>query len=73
MSLLDPFSHALAAVVAAAQVGLTSLGADPTAGITWLLAIAAVVAAVRVLLLPLVIHAVRLAHSSAAARPQLQD
>lgn len=73
MSLLDPLSHALAAVIAAAQVGLTFLGADPTAGITWLLAIAAVVVAVRVALLPLVAHGVRLAHASARARPHLRD
>lgn len=73
MSLLDPFSHALAAVVAAAQVGLTSLGADPTAGYTWLLAIAAVVVAVRVALLPLVVQGVRLAHASASAQPHLRD
>jgi YidC/Oxa1 family membrane protein insertase len=73
MSLLDPLSHALAALIAAAHVGLTHLGADPTAGATWLLCIAAVVVAVRVALLPLVAHGVRLAHASARARPQLQD
>ncbi|WP_248579821.1 membrane protein insertase YidC [Nocardioides sp. InS609-2] len=73
MSLLDPFSYALAAVLAAAQVGLTSLGADPIAGISWLLAIAAVVAAVRIALLPLVVHGVRLAHASARAQPHLQN
>ena len=37
MSVLDPFSHALAAVVAFAHAGLTSLGADPASGATWLL------------------------------------
>ena len=73
MSLLDPFSHALAAVIAAAQTGLASLGADPTAGVTWLLAIAAVVVAVRVALLPLVVHGVRAAHASARAQPQLRE
>lgn len=73
MSLLDPFSHVLAAVIAAAQIGLTSLGADPTAGMTWLLAIAAVVVAVRVALLPLVVHSVRLAHASARAQPHLRE
>jgi YidC/Oxa1 family membrane protein insertase len=73
MSFLDPLSHALAAVIAAAHVGLTSLGADPTTGTTWLLCIAAVVVAVRVALLPLVAHGVRLAHASARARPHLQD
>ena len=73
MSFLDPLSHALAALIAAAHVGLTSLGADPTSGTTWLLCIVAVVVAVRVALLPLVVHGVRLAHASARARPHLQD
>ena len=61
MSLLDPLSHALAALIAAAHAGLTQLGADPTAGITWLACIAVVVVAVRV------------AHASARARPQIQE
>jgi YidC/Oxa1 family membrane protein insertase len=73
MSLLDPLSHALATLIATLHVGLTSLGADPTAGSTWLLCIAAVVVAVRLALLPLVAHGVRLAHASARARPHLQD
>ena len=47
MSLLDPISHALAAVVATAHTGLTSLGADPGAGTTWVLCVAAVVVTVR--------------------------
>ena len=72
MSLLDPFSHALAALIAAAHQGLTSLGADPATGTTWLLAIGAVVVVVRLALLPLVVHGVRLAHASAAARPRLR-
>jgi YidC/Oxa1 family membrane protein insertase len=70
---LDPLSHALAAVIAAAHSGLTALGADPTAATTWLLCIAAVVITVRVALLPVVVHGVRLAHASARARPHLQD
>jgi YidC/Oxa1 family membrane protein insertase len=73
MSLLDPISHALAAFIAAAHVGLTALGADPAAGTTWLLCIALVVVAVRVALLPFVAQGVRLAHASARARPQLQE
>ena len=73
MSFLDPLSHALAALIAAAHVGLTSLNADPSAGTTWLLCILAVVVAVRVALLPLVVHGVRQAHASARARPHLQD
>jgi YidC/Oxa1 family membrane protein insertase len=73
VSVLDPLSHALAAVVAAAHAGLTSVGADPASGTTWLLCVAAVVVAVRVALLPLAVHGVRLAHASARARPQLQE
>lgn len=73
MSLLDPISHALAAVIAATHSGLTSLGADPTSGTAWLFCIAAVVVAVRLVLLPLVAHGVRLAHATARARPHLQE
>ena len=73
MSLLDPLSHVLAAFVAASHTGLISLGADPASGTTWLLCIAAVVVAVRLALLPFVVHGVRLAHATARARPQLQD
>ncbi len=73
MSLLDPLSHALAAVIAAAHAGLTFLGADPSAGTTWLLCIAAVVVTVRLALLPMVAHGVRIAHASARARPHLQE
>ncbi len=73
MFLLDPLSHALASLIAAAHTGLAYVGADPTAGTTWLLCIAAVVVTVRVALLPLVAHGVRLAHASARARPHLQN
>lgn len=73
MSLLDPISHALAVVIAAAHAGLTSLGAAPDAGLTWLLCIASVVAVVRIAMLPLVVHGVRLAHASARAKPHLRD
>jgi YidC/Oxa1 family membrane protein insertase len=73
MSVLDPLSHALAAVVSTAHSALISLGSDPASGFTWLLCIAVVVAAVRVALLPLAVHGVRLAHASARARPQLQE
>ena len=73
MSVLDPLSHALAVVVATAHSGLTSLGADPVSGTTWLLSVAAVVVLVRLALLPLAVHGVRLAHATARARPQLQE
>lgn len=73
MSLLEPLSQALAAIVAAAHSALTYVGADPAAGTTWLLCIAAVVVTVRVAMLPLAAHGVRLARASARARPHLQD
>ena len=73
MSPLAPFTHALAAVLAAAHDGLTALGADPAAGGTWLLCVAAVVVTLRLALLPLVVHGVRQAHAGARARPHLQE
>jgi YidC/Oxa1 family membrane protein insertase len=71
MSVLDPFSYALAALLAAAHAGLTSLGADPGGGLTWVLCIAVVVVLVRTALLPLTVHSVRQAHAAARARPHL--
>jgi YidC/Oxa1 family membrane protein insertase len=71
MSVLDPVSHALAALLAAAHTALTSLGADPASGVTWALCIAALVAIVRIAVLPLAIHGVRQAHAAARARPHL--
>ncbi|MFB9312064.1 membrane protein insertase YidC [Nocardioides plantarum] len=72
MSVLDPLSHVLAAVVAGAHDGLTALGAGESSGITWCLSIAAVVVIVRSALLPLTIHTVRNAHAAARARPHLR-
>ena len=59
MSVLEPLSHVLATVVATAHEALTSLGADPGGGATWVLSVAAVVLVVRLALLPLVAHGVR--------------
>jgi len=73
VSLLDPISHALAAVVATTHDGLSALGADPDAGTTWVLCIAAVVVVVRTLVLPIAVHGVRLAHANARARPHLAE
>ncbi len=73
MSVLEPFSHALATVLATVHTGLTSLGADPGSGTTWVLCIATVVVIVRVALLPSVVHGVRQAHAAARARPQLAE
>lgn len=73
MFVLDPLSHALAAVIATAHAGLTALGAGPASGATWVLCIAAVVAVVRIALLPLAVHGVRLTHATARARPQLRE
>lgn len=72
MSVLDPLSHALAAVVAAAHTTVGAVGADPDGGATWLLSIAAVVVLVRLALLPLVVRGVRQAHAAARARPHLK-
>jgi YidC/Oxa1 family membrane protein insertase len=73
MSFLDPFSHALAAVVWAAHSVLTAVGLDPSGGTTWLLSVAVVVVAVRLALLPLVVHGVTQAHASARARPAMRE
>ena len=73
MSVLDPISHVLAAVLAMAHTGLVSLGADPGSGTTWVLCVAVLVVVVRAALLPLVAHGVRRAHVAARARPQLSD
>lgn len=72
MSLLEPFSHALAAVLAATHHALSTLGAPPDSALVWLLCVAAVVMLVRTALLPLVVHGVRQAHAAARARPHLQ-
>ncbi|RYP88019.1 membrane protein insertase YidC [Nocardioides guangzhouensis] len=73
MSPLDPLSHALAAVMAAAHHTSTALGADPDSGATWALCIAAVVVVVRLAMLPLAVRGVRLAHATARARPHLRE
>lgn len=73
MSVLDPISHALASLFQAAHAGLLWLGADPSSGTTWVLCVTIFVAAVRIALLPLVVHGVRQAHAAARARPQLAE
>jgi len=72
MSLLDPLTHALAGALASAHHALAALGLDTSSGTTWVLAIAAVVVVVRLALLPLVVHSVRVAHAAARARPYLR-
>jgi len=73
MSVLDPISHVLAAVLASAHTGLVSLGADPGSGTTWVLCVAVLVVIVRAALLPLVAHGVRRVHAAARVRPQPSD
>jgi YidC/Oxa1 family membrane protein insertase len=73
MSLLDPLSHVLAGVLASAHAGLVSLGLDPSSGAIWMLSVAAVVVIVRLALLPLAVHGVRVSHASAHARPHLSE
>ena len=58
----------VAAVLAAAHTGLTALGLAPNSGLTWASAIALLVVAVRVALLPLVAHGIRAARAGARAR-----
>lgn len=72
MSLLEPISHALAAVLATTHHALTSFGAPPDGAATWVLGIASLVVLVRLLLLPFVAHGVRQAHAAARARPHLR-
>jgi len=71
MSVLDPVTHALAAVLAAAHSALTTAGLDAASGLTWSLALAAVVVVARSCVLPLAVHAVRSARAAARARPDL--
>ncbi|WP_030483891.1 YidC/Oxa1 family membrane protein insertase [Nocardioides aequoreus] len=73
MSLLEPISHALAAILAGAHSALTSLGADPDTGPTWVACLTLLVVAVRLCLLPAAVHALRLTRASARARPAVRD
>lgn len=68
-----PFTHLVSAGLAGAHHTLTAAGLDPHGGLTWALAIAGLVVAVRLALLPLVVHGVRLGRTSAAARPALAE
>jgi YidC/Oxa1 family membrane protein insertase len=73
MFVLDPLSHALATLVASTHTAVTSVGLDPASATAWVLCIVAVVAVLRIALLPLAVQGVRLAHASARARPQLLE
>ena len=68
---LLPLKSAVAAVLSAAHASLADAGLDPHAGATWALAIALVVVAARVALLPLVAQGVRASRAAAAAAPRL--
>ena len=72
-TVLMPFAHLVAAVLATAHTLLTSLGLPAHSGMTWVLAIAGLVVGVRTLLLPLTVHGVKLARASANARPALTE
>lgn len=71
--LLSPFTHLVAAALAAAHTFAAWLGLDPGGGPAWLLAIVGLVIVVRAVLLPLTAHSVRLARASGRARPQLTE
>ncbi|MDO5698638.1 MAG: membrane protein insertase YidC [Dermatophilus congolensis] len=72
-AVLMPFAQIVALLLAAAHTLLTTLGLAPDSGATWVLAIAGLTVAVRTLLLPLTVHGVKLARSSANARPALDE
>jgi len=71
LSVLSPFTHAVAAVLATAHHALVAAGADPASGLTWVAALVALVVVVRLALIPLVVRQVRLAHATARAQPAL--
>jgi len=71
LSVLSPFTHAVAAVLATAHHALVAAGADPASGLTWVAALVALVVVVRLALIPLVVRQVRLTHATARAQPAL--
>jgi YidC/Oxa1 family membrane protein insertase len=70
MSPLEPFTHALAGLVAGTHALAAAAGAGPSTA--WLASIAGIVVLVRLALLPLVVRGVRQAHAGARARPHLK-
>lgn len=71
--MLSPFTDLVSRILATAHTVLSATGLDPAAGLTWALSITVLVVVVRLALLPLTVHGVRLAHSSARARPALTE
>ncbi len=68
---MSPLNYALSHLLAAAHATLSTFGLDPTAGLTWVLAILLLVIVVRLATLPLVAHSIRTARRAALARPHL--
>lgn len=68
-SLLFPFTYSVSAVLAGAHHVVTSAGLDPASGLAWAASIALLVLTVRLILLPLVVHQVRLSRAGALAYP----
>jgi len=71
--LLSPFTHAVAAVLAATHDVAGAVGLSSGSAGAWLLAVALLVVAVRTVLLPVTIHGVRSSHARAHAAPQLRE
>ena len=69
----DTLTQLIAAALATAHSLVTGLGLPADGSLGWMLAVIALVAAVRVALLPVVAHGVRLAHAGARARPHLRE
>lgn len=70
--LLDPVVTGVAAVLAGTHSLAESVGLAPDSAAAWSLAIALLVVAVRIALLPLVVHGIRTAHARARAMPDLR-
>ncbi|WP_226345446.1 membrane protein insertase YidC [Agilicoccus flavus] len=70
-AVLAPFESAVSSVLAAAHTALTSLGLAPGSGLAWVAAVVVLVAVVRAVTLPLVVHQIRSGRALARARPHL--
>jgi YidC/Oxa1 family membrane protein insertase len=62
-SLLSPFTYPVSAALAGAHRLVTGSGLDPASGLAWAASISMLVVAVRLVLLPVVVHHVRLSRA----------
>lgn len=71
--LILPLKYLVASLLAAAHTLVAATGVDPSSGVAWTAAVVVLVATVRLMLLPLVAHGVRLAAASSRARPAITE